>query len=67
MRYKGCQRVYTMIANTTVETPSCANVTFPLGPLDVDAKVSNGPLSQYGWIPEVCSRYMCSQSLCLFK
>ncbi|KIY67429.1 hypothetical protein CYLTODRAFT_397114 [Cylindrobasidium torrendii FP15055 ss-10] len=48
----GCQRVYTMIANTTVETPSCANVTFPLGPLDIDAKVSNGPLSQYGWIPE---------------
>ena len=48
----GCQAMYTMIANTTA-TPSCNNVTFPLGPLDVDATVSSGPLSQYGWIDEV--------------
>ncbi|KAJ7225900.1 hypothetical protein GGX14DRAFT_349309 [Mycena pura] len=47
----GCQAMYTMIANTTA-TPSCNNVTFPLGPLDVDATVSSGPLSQYGWIDE---------------
>ncbi|KAJ7139737.1 hypothetical protein C8R44DRAFT_765283 [Mycena epipterygia] len=49
----GCQGIYTMIANTTA-TPSCNNVTFPLGPLDVDAAVSNGPLSQYGWVDQ-CS------------
>ncbi|KAJ7462769.1 hypothetical protein B0H11DRAFT_2160032 [Mycena galericulata] len=47
----GCEAVYTMIANTTA-TPSCSNVTFPLGPLDVDSAVSNGPLSQYGWIDQ---------------
>ncbi|KAJ7770824.1 hypothetical protein DFH07DRAFT_805379 [Mycena maculata] len=49
----GCEAVYTMIANTTA-TPSCNNVTFPLGPLDVDGAVSSGPLSQYGWIDQ-CS------------
>ncbi|KAJ6604254.1 hypothetical protein DFH09DRAFT_1300501 [Mycena vulgaris] len=48
----GCEAVYTMIANTTA-TPSCNNVTFPLGPLDVDAAVNNGPLSQYGWVDQV--------------
>ncbi|KAJ7785927.1 hypothetical protein B0H16DRAFT_1488517 [Mycena metata] len=47
----GCQATYTMIANTT-STPSCNNVTFPLGPLDVDAVVHTGPLSQYGWIDQ---------------
>ncbi|KAJ7169510.1 hypothetical protein C8R46DRAFT_1089023 [Mycena filopes] len=46
----GCQAMYTMIANAT--TPSCNNVTFPLGPLDVDAVVNAGSLSQYGWIDE---------------
>jgi len=45
----GCEAVYTMIANTTA-TPSCANATFPLGPLDVEAVVSDGPMSQYGWV-----------------
>lgn len=48
----GCQGMYTMIANNTA-TPSCNNVTFPLGPLDVDAAVSSGPLSQYGWVDQV--------------
>ncbi|KAK0506019.1 hypothetical protein EDD18DRAFT_1455412 [Armillaria luteobubalina] len=47
----GCQATYSMIANTT-STPSCSNVTFPLGPLDIDAEVANGPLSQYGWIDQ---------------
>ncbi|KAK0208419.1 hypothetical protein DFS33DRAFT_442978 [Desarmillaria ectypa] len=49
----GCQATYSMIANTS-DTPSCSNVTFPLGPLDIDAEVENGPLSQYGWIDQ-CS------------
>ncbi|KAK0465235.1 uncharacterized protein EV420DRAFT_1513490 [Desarmillaria tabescens] len=48
----GCQATYSMIANTT-DTPSCSNVTFPLGPLNIDAEVANGPLSQYGWIDQV--------------
>lgn len=48
----GCEAMYTMIANTTA-TPSCANATFPLGPLDVDAVVSDGPMSQYGWVNSV--------------
>ncbi|KAJ7102317.1 hypothetical protein B0H15DRAFT_768478 [Mycena belliarum] len=50
----GCQSMYTMIANATTAAPSCNNVTFPLGPLDVAATVNTGPLSQYGWIDE-CS------------
>jgi hypothetical protein len=41
-----------MIANTTA-TSSCNNATVPLGPLDVDATVNNGPLSQYGWVDQV--------------
>ncbi|KAJ7456628.1 hypothetical protein FB451DRAFT_1143328 [Mycena latifolia] len=49
----GCEAIYTMIANTTA-TPSCKNATFPLGPLDVDATVNSGSLSQYGWIDQ-CS------------
>ncbi|KAK0198515.1 hypothetical protein F5146DRAFT_1019958 [Armillaria mellea] len=47
----GCQATYSMISNIT-STPSCSNVTFPLGPLDIDAEVANGPLSQYGWIDQ---------------
>ncbi|KAK0199696.1 hypothetical protein DFS33DRAFT_1388002 [Desarmillaria ectypa] len=46
----GCQGIYTMIANTTVNTPSCSNASFPLGPLEIDAQVQDGPLSQYGWV-----------------
>ncbi|KAK0451416.1 uncharacterized protein EV420DRAFT_1646166 [Desarmillaria tabescens] len=46
----GCQQVYTMIANTTTNSPSCSNASFPLGPLDIDAQVQDGPLSQYGWV-----------------
>ncbi|SJL09039.1 uncharacterized protein ARMOST_12415 [Armillaria ostoyae] len=46
----GCQEIYTMIANTTTSTPSCSNASFPLGPLEIDAQVQDGPLSQYGWV-----------------
>ncbi|KAF9454999.1 hypothetical protein P691DRAFT_792102 [Macrolepiota fuliginosa MF-IS2] len=46
----GCQDVYTMIPSNS-STPSCANVTFP-SPLQVDASVPNGPLSQYGWVDQ---------------
>ncbi|KAF9033740.1 hypothetical protein BDZ89DRAFT_1062835 [Hymenopellis radicata] len=46
----GCQAMYTMIANTTVNEPTCANASFPLGPLDIDAQVEDGPLSMYGWV-----------------
>ncbi|THV06094.1 hypothetical protein K435DRAFT_712148 [Dendrothele bispora CBS 962.96] len=46
----GCQGLYTVIANNS--TPSCNNATFPLGPLDVEAIVHDGPLSQYGWIDQ---------------
>ncbi|KAJ7275428.1 hypothetical protein B0H12DRAFT_259176 [Mycena haematopus] len=47
----GCEAIYTMIANTT-STPSCSNVTFPLGPLDVNAVADDGALSQYGWVDQ---------------
>lgn len=46
----GCQEIYTMIANTSTNTPSCSNASFPLGPLEIDAQVQDGPLSQYGWV-----------------
>ncbi|PFH54750.1 hypothetical protein AMATHDRAFT_72516 [Amanita thiersii Skay4041] len=48
----GCQAIYTVIPSTGSNASSCSNVTFPLGPLDVNAEVSNGPLSQYGWIDQ---------------
>ncbi|KII86379.1 hypothetical protein PLICRDRAFT_287211 [Plicaturopsis crispa FD-325 SS-3] len=47
----GCQGIYTVIANTT-GTPSCANVTFPAGAMDVAATVSTGSFSQYGWVDQ---------------
>ncbi|KAF8898495.1 hypothetical protein BD779DRAFT_1484242 [Infundibulicybe gibba] len=47
----GCQATYTVIPSSNT---SCANVTFPAGPLGVDAVVTDGPLSQFGWIPQ-CS------------
>jgi hypothetical protein len=43
----GCQATYTVIPATS--TPSCANMTFPQT-LEVDAKSSTGPLSQYGLV-----------------
>ncbi|RDB29691.1 hypothetical protein Hypma_015152 [Hypsizygus marmoreus] len=48
----GCQATYTVISASRVESPTCQNVTFPLGPLDVEATVSNGPLSQFGWVDQ---------------
>jgi hypothetical protein len=45
--------MYTVIQPATPDSASCPNVTFPLGPLDVDAFVANGPMSQYGWIDQV--------------
>lgn len=50
-RTGGCQATYTVIPASS--TPSCTNVTFP-SPLEVDAKSSTGPLSQYGW-PNQCT------------
>ncbi|CAE6441809.1 unnamed protein product [Rhizoctonia solani] len=47
----GCQAIYTVIPATS--TPSCTNMTFPQT-LEVDAKSSTGPLSQYGW-PNQCT------------
>ncbi|KAG5646039.1 hypothetical protein DXG03_004462 [Asterophora parasitica] len=49
----GCQATYTVISSSDAEPPTCQNVTFPLGTLDVDAAVANGPLSQYGWVDQV--------------
>ncbi|KAF9023415.1 hypothetical protein BDZ89DRAFT_1162746 [Hymenopellis radicata] len=50
----GCQAIYSMVPNTTVGF-SCANASFPLAPLDIVAVVQDGPLSQYGWIPQCTS------------
>jgi len=47
----GCQAMYTVIQNTTVATPTCQNVTFPT-PLQVEATVPGGPMSQYGFIDQ---------------
>ncbi|TFK36791.1 hypothetical protein BDQ12DRAFT_724626 [Crucibulum laeve] len=46
----GCQATYTVIPPTT--TPKCENVTFPAAPLDIQAEVDNGPMSQFGWIDQ---------------
>jgi hypothetical protein len=45
----GCQATYTVIPGTT----SCSNVTFPTT-LDVVGEVENGPISEYGWVDQVC-------------
>jgi hypothetical protein len=51
----GCQAIYTVIpsnsANLTA-TPSCTNVTFPAGALDIVGTVHNGPISQFGWVDQ---------------
>jgi hypothetical protein len=49
----GCQAIYTVIQNTTVTNPTCQNVTFPTA-LDVVGTVDNGPMSQYGFVDQVC-------------
>ncbi|KAF8078241.1 hypothetical protein FPV67DRAFT_1557604 [Lyophyllum atratum] len=48
----GCQAIYTVIPSTIEEPPTCQNVTFPLGSLDIEAVVANGPLSQFGWVEQ---------------
>ncbi|KAL1740574.1 hypothetical protein HDZ31DRAFT_67809 [Schizophyllum fasciatum] len=51
----GCQAVYSVVPSDDDEL-SCSNSTlsFPDGPLDVDAQAHDGPLSQYGW-PAQCT------------
>lgn len=49
----GCQNLYTVVQNTTVNPPSCKNVTLPATPLQVDAAVITGAFAQYGWPPMV--------------
>jgi hypothetical protein len=52
----GCQDIYTVIPNSsaTAQNPAtCTNVTFSHSPLQVDAAVSGGAFSQYGWVPQV--------------
>jgi len=46
----GCQASYTVIPSNN--TASCKNVTFPTGPLGVEAVVHDGPMSQYGWVDQ---------------
>ena len=51
----GCQDIYTVIPNSsaTAQNPvTCTNVTLP-PLLQVDAAVSSGAFSQYGWVPQV--------------
>jgi hypothetical protein len=51
----GCQDIYTVIPNSTAtaQNPAtCKNVTLPTSPLQVDAAVTSGAFSQYGWIPQ---------------
>lgn len=46
----GCQAIYTVIQNTTVATPTCQNVTYPIR-MDVIGTVAGGTqMSQFGWI-----------------
>jgi len=51
----GCQDIFTVIPSNSTNstaTPSCANVTFPAGALDVVGVVHDGPMSQYGWVDQ---------------
>lgn len=62
----GCQAVYTVIpsSNSTVNSaPSCQNVSFPAGALDVVGIVDNGPMSQFGWVDQVNIQPSCTCSL----
>jgi hypothetical protein len=46
----GCQALYTMYPS---QTSGCSNITLPTGYLGVDAIVQDGPISRYGWVPQV--------------
>ncbi|TFK76740.1 hypothetical protein BDN72DRAFT_890554 [Pluteus cervinus] len=48
----GCQATYTVIPSNSSNSPSCPNMTFPDAPLDVNAVVHDGPMSQFGWIDQ---------------
>jgi len=48
-----CRDVYSIIPARGATPPSCPNVTFPDGAMDVVAEVVDGRMSQYGWIPQV--------------
>ncbi|KAI0358998.1 hypothetical protein OH77DRAFT_1420516 [Trametes cingulata] len=53
----GCQAVYTVYQrpNTTLDNPpTCFNLTYPHAPLGVQASLTDGSWSQYGWIDQ-CS------------
>ncbi|KAF8805177.1 hypothetical protein BYT27DRAFT_6668872 [Phlegmacium glaucopus] len=50
----GCQATYTVIANTTVTTPTCQNVTAP-SELSVSGTVPLGLMSKYGYIDQCTS------------
>lgn len=54
----GCQATYTVIPPASIDPVSCPNVTFPAGPLDIEAVVVNGPMSQFGWIDQVSDLYV---------
>ena len=54
----GCQQIYTVYQapNTTLANPpTCQNLTYPAGALDVTAKTSDGSWSSYGWVDQVSS------------
>ncbi|KAJ6470375.1 hypothetical protein C8R45DRAFT_1015464 [Mycena sanguinolenta] len=57
----GCQAVYTVIQNSTLENPTCQNITFPTL-LDVEATVPTGPMSQYGWIDQCTDLFVTPKS-----
>ncbi|KAI0005438.1 hypothetical protein BJV74DRAFT_970700 [Russula compacta] len=48
----GCQDIYTVIPNTNASSVSCQNVTLPTTALSVNAAVTGGSFSEYGWIPQ---------------
>ena len=52
----GCQQIYTVYQrpNTTLnDPPTCQNLTYPSGALDVKATGSDGSWSAYGWYDQV--------------
>ncbi|KAH9927531.1 uncharacterized protein BXZ73DRAFT_102661 [Epithele typhae] len=53
----GCQQVYTVYqapGTTLADPPTCQNLTYPAGALDVTAKMNDGSWSTFGWINQ-CS------------
>lgn len=48
----GCQAMYSVVQNTTTQTPSCQNMTFAPQMDIVGTVAGGGPLSQYGFIDQ---------------